>query len=404
MTRYLAHAGACILLAFLMLVVLPQNTWAKYEISNAQASVPVDVIPQQGPAADLRVQWDEVTMDAGESLIEYVYKWNNSGTALDGTQLNRTNGDGVVPGTLAPPFVTKAKGDFANDNFDTLWYLHVKTAYLNLTQGAGLSTDTVVGPFNFDNIAHTGTIALDTAVTGQTATTSTVNPVTLKLTATADTATVYLSNTTLRPATGVNYQSTLTHEVTSDLGQKTIYAWFKDQAGNIGTVTTLSFQLIAGKSIDPQGDLQMNTGATQTFTVLGKGATETFDWVFVTPNPADVATFSGASTDVASGVTVEAAKEGTFKVRATSKADSAVYTSGTITVVKSYTLGDVNDDTQIDAGDAILVLRYSVGLTILTSIQQSAGNVTKKANAADIDSGDAIKILRYSVGLIISFD
>jgi hypothetical protein len=305
---------------------------------------------------------------------------------------------------LDPPFVTKAKGDFANDNFDTLWYLHVKTAYLNLTQGAGLSTDTVVGPFNFDNIAPTGTIALDTAVTGQTATTSTVNPVTLKLTATADTATVYLSNTTLRPATGVNYQSTLTHEVTSDLGQKTIYAWFKDQAGNIGTVTTLSFQLIAGKSIDPQGDLQMNTGATQTFTVLGKGATETFDWVFVTPNPADVATFSGASTDVASGVTVEAAKEGTFKVRATSKADSAVYTSGAITVVKSYTLGDVNDDTQIDAGDAILVLRYSVGLTTLTSIQQSAGNVTKKANAADIDSGDAIKILRYSVGLIISFD
>lgn len=67
--------------------------------------------------------------------------------------------------------------------------------------------------------------------------------------------------------------------------------------------------------------------------------------------------------------------------------------------------GRVTDgDEAIDSGDAILVLRYSVGLTTLTDLQKWAGNVTGKPDNNDIDSGDAIKILRYSVGLITSFD
>ena len=72
--------------------------------------------------------------------------------------------------------------------------------------------------------------------------------------------------------------------------------------------------------------------------------------------------------------------------------------------VRSYTLGDVNGDTFIDSGDAILVLRYSVGLTTFEDWQCYAGNVTGKDDPHDIDSGDAIKILRYSVGLIPSLD
>jgi hypothetical protein len=72
--------------------------------------------------------------------------------------------------------------------------------------------------------------------------------------------------------------------------------------------------------------------------------------------------------------------------------------------VLAFELGDVNGDTYVDSGDAIVVLRYSVGLINLTDQQCRAGNVTGKPNDRDIDSGDAIKILRYSVGLIPSLD
>jgi hypothetical protein len=93
-------------------------------------------------------------------------------------------------------------------------------------------------------------------------------------------------------------------------------------------------------------------------------------------------------------VTVVGAKAGTFTVTA------GALKTATITVAQTYTRGDVNNDGVIDSGDAILILRYSVGLTALTDIQKAAGNVTSKASNDDIDSGDAIRILRYSVGLI----
>jgi hypothetical protein len=67
-------------------------------------------------------------------------------------------------------------------------------------------------------------------------------------------------------------------------------------------------------------------------------------------------------------------------------------------------LGDVTGNGTVDSGDAIVVLRYSVGQITLTDPQCRRGNVTGKSNDRDIDSGDAIKILRYSVGIIPSLD
>ena len=67
-------------------------------------------------------------------------------------------------------------------------------------------------------------------------------------------------------------------------------------------------------------------------------------------------------------------------------------------------LGDVTGNGTVDSGDAILVLRYSVGQVTLTDPQCERGNVTGKPDDRDIDSGDAIKILRYSVGLITTLD
>lgn len=67
----------------------------------------------------------------------------------------------------------------------------------------------------------------------------------------------------------------------------------------------------------------------------------------------------------------------------------------------AYTLGDVNDDGNIDAKDAVLVLRYAAKLANLNSQQQLSADVN--ADGA-IDAKDAVKILRYAAELITSFD
>ena len=67
--------------------------------------------------------------------------------------------------------------------------------------------------------------------------------------------------------------------------------------------------------------------------------------------------------------------------------------------------GDMNQDEQVDSGDAVTILRYSVGLPIdeyntpATEAQLRAGNVTCEGDSK-VDSGDAIRVLQYSVGLI----
>ena len=67
----------------------------------------------------------------------------------------------------------------------------------------------------------------------------------------------------------------------------------------------------------------------------------------------------------------------------------------------AYTLGDVNDDGNIDAKDAVLVLRYAAKLADLNSQQQLSADVN--ADGA-IDAKDAVKILRYAAELITSFE
>ena len=70
------------------------------------------------------------------------------------------------------------------------------------------------------------------------------------------------------------------------------------------------------------------------------------------------------------------------------------------TIISQYTLGDVNDDGQITAGDALDILQHTVQIITLE------GNAMK---AADVDgtpgvsAGDALSILQYTVGLIEEF-
>ena len=66
----------------------------------------------------------------------------------------------------------------------------------------------------------------------------------------------------------------------------------------------------------------------------------------------------------------------------------------------SFLLGDVSDDGQVTAYDAILVLRYAVGLIELSDAQQKAADVTKNDR---ITAFDAARILAYVVGKIDQF-
>lgn len=65
-----------------------------------------------------------------------------------------------------------------------------------------------------------------------------------------------------------------------------------------------------------------------------------------------------------------------------------------------YDVGDVNQDSRIDAADALMALQSSVELISLSSMELELGDV----NRADrVNASDALLILQHSVGLITSF-
>lgn len=98
---------------------------------------------------------------------------------------------------------------------------------------------------------------------------------------------------------------------------------------------------------------------------------------------------------------VTAVSVGTTKIHATS-VDGNHSAEITVTVTPNAQLGDVNGDGYIDSADAMLCLRYSVGLAKeLTEEQKSAADVNKDGF---VDAGDAIKILRYDAKLIDSLN
>ena len=113
--------------------------------------------------------------------------------------------------------------------------------------------------------------------------------------------------------------------------------------------------------------------------------------------------------------TIEAGKA-TFSIIPKTMTDGATYNvyvstngeNGSLTKVASfqygpkppYTLGDINNDTKINADDAVLALRYAVQLVELNTTQISAGDVNHDGK---VNAEDAVQILRYAVKLITSF-
>lgn len=66
-----------------------------------------------------------------------------------------------------------------------------------------------------------------------------------------------------------------------------------------------------------------------------------------------------------------------------------------------YVLGDVNEDTKINAVDALLILQYAVNKYELNDTQKVAADVNKDTK---VNSVDALNILQYAVGKPSVFD
>lgn len=160
------------------------------------------------------------------------------------------------------------------------------------------------------------------------------------------------------------------------------------------TVTVLAARVrVTGVSFgETKHEIPMGGTAKLTATIAPMDATvKTLVWT-----SDDSGIVSVSRTGIVTAVSV-----GTTKIHATS-VDGNHSAEITVTVTAAPQLGDVNGDGYIDSADAMLCLRYSVGLAKeLTEEQKKAADVN---HDRFVDAGDAIKILRYDAKLINSLN
>jgi hypothetical protein len=331
-------------LLLLCLLFMAPAAWGAYEVSN--------IVPNPTPTGqyiqwteNIVVSWDKPAVSSPDVLNGFIYKWSTSPNPLDDTAFSfatvntanaGTGEDGFIPATIDMPTVVKDKSTLANLDSDQLLYLHIKTFYVSSAQPT-YSADIRTPAFMIDNKAPTGTVTVVNAGGGAITETSNTT-VKVLLSASADTTKAYLneeaaliSSIQIDPyATSVDYPF-----FNPAPGNKTLYAWFQDAAGNITpeqNPAAYSITLLASLYISPNtATIDLATGDTLPFRVEGTEAA--YNWTIINQVPATsgtVAQFSGASTGV-NAVTVQGLAEGTFQLQA------GALTSGTITVSKSTT-------------------------------------------------------------------
>lgn len=133
---------------------------------------------------------------------------------------------------------------------------------------------------------------------------------------------------------------------------------------------------------------------------LMMGSTVTLQPI-IAPNDATVKNLTWVSSDEQTATVsrtgiVTALSVGETTITATT-VDGGYSAEIKIIVTAAAQLGDVNGDGYIDAADALLCLRASVGLITLTPEQEAAADVNHDGL---VDAGDAILILRYDARLI----
>jgi hypothetical protein len=186
-----------------------------------------------------------------------------------------------------------------------------------------------------------------------------------------------------------------------NLDSNKIYFFVVTAFDTEGLESVYSNEAATIRIVNPQKDFHVDVTNYKNFTVQGVTLGSSSVEIFAEDISSGLRTSMGTAVADSSGnwtksVDLSAGKTG--KVNLIVQTQTAFSSP-----IEGFARGDVSRDGSIDSGDAILVLRYSVGLRVLTVDDKWAGNVTDKPNNEDIDSGDAIKILRYSVGLINDF-
>jgi hypothetical protein len=343
--------GCSACLVFLCLCILVPGAWAAHEVSPSDVTANVSTNTPTKWTLDLEVQWKQPDMGT-DILNGYLYKWSSSATSLNTEDTLFTNFsttmDGTVEAKVIPPNVAKAGADFTNFDSGNVLYLHIITSY---TAGTGprVSADTVYGPFLIDNTAPVGTVRIVNSAGTSDVTSTSDTRIYLKLTAAKDPFNMYLSETPTKPATGVPFSADAVWDLAVITpGTKTIYAWFEDNAGSPGNISTSpatdSFTLLSATNISPNTatlDLA-GVAATQIFRVEGTEATYT--WTIINekdPNGATVNAGTVASITVGgsgtNSVTVQGLAKGTFQLQAdpNTSVTGDELTSGTITVIQT---------------------------------------------------------------------
>lgn len=75
--------------------------------------------------------------------------------------------------------------------------------------------------------------------------------------------------------------------------------------------------------------------------------------------------------------------------------------AATFSYYQPYTLGDVNEDGDIDSKDALRVLRIAAELVTPTETERLASDVN---GDGAVDAKDALRVLRYAAGIISSLE
>ncbi len=319
---------------------------ATYEVSEYTPDIPTNTATKLTDDLNVILKKPDTGTD---TFTGFVYFWSRSAATMGDADLNEDKAStfgslgGFISATVLSndqTTVTLDASNFTDDDYADLWYLHVKTQYLDSSLVEHYSDDAALGPFNIDNVVD-GTITVVDA-DGQTISETRETRLNVKVAPPGDLASFYLAETPSKPATTTTVpdSKTVTYDLTdTTTGNRTLYAWFEDQAGNVSTSpATASFTLLPSVSISPNTvTIDLATTTTQTFSIEGSSAG--YDWSVTTETPEtsgeDVCQLSGTTTNTTS-VTLTALNPGTCVLQAALTSDTTqTITSGTITVTQS---------------------------------------------------------------------
>jgi len=392
------------LLLGLVLITVPNFALAIGEINKDTIEVNVDsefYSPSSTDPVecneDVEVIWSKPDLCDTCGFNGYVYKWTNSENPMNDNELNSdtVNASLQGEGLVTTPTTTVSKSTnasfFADDDTGSFRYLHLKTWYTNSTGHVNYSDDVVIGPINIDNVSPDGTINIvDSNGDSIESTTNLIVDVDLNV---DETSKYYLSESAGLPSS-VNwkeYTDIAKYELSDDTaGDKTIYAWFKDEAGNISSdPATDTFTLLESTHISPYStSIDMQNVSTKDFTIEGSSAG--YDWSVTNSS---VAQISGESSNV-NTITLELLAGGTCKLEATPSAGGETLTSGNIEVKQAFKKGDANGDGNVDIFDGVLFVNYLLGKKSKSDIK---GDFDLN-NDRKIDIFDGVRFVNYLLG------